>query len=308
MAMEVKSNMRKLILICIFMISGLIGYAQDEIDSILPPDSSLLKISIVLPEFKLIDTDTIPLGEHDELICDSYTALGVPYVYDALHSFNRRRMDYFGGYLNVKVNAALERVRSKGYPSDVKDLFIQIDPKTLTVYWTAVVGPSEDGNCYACLDSRGSANGGLTAVNRQIPRMHSLYSGMDPVLLLDFNEDVVQCFEGDGTPLSSYCTYVNIRQKFYKYATDCVDDSTNTVIVSLNYNNTGHDTVLGDDTDLKILTTKASTPPYKKYKVRSGDTLSQIAQRHRTSVSAIKRLNHLKSDRINIGQILKIPT
>jgi hypothetical protein len=307
---EPESVMRSQLLFFCALFLAFSAFSQEEevVDSLMVEDSTvtLNKVVIVLPEFKLIDADTLPIGEHDELICDSYTALGVPYVYDALHSFNRRRMDYFGGYLNVKVNAALERVRSKGFPSDVKQLYIQIDPHTLTVYWMAIVGPSEDGKCYACVDSRGSANGGESAVNRQVPRMHSLYSGMEPVQLLDFNEDVVQCFEGDGTPISAYCTYVNIRQKFYKYATTCTDSSNN-VIVGLNYNNTGHDTVLADDADLKSIAKKASQPPYKRYKVRSGDTLSQIAQRHRTSVSAIKRLNHLRSDRINIGQVLKIP-
>lgn len=294
-------------MICLIMTSSLTGFTQEETDSIVPQDSSLLKVAIVLPEFKLINADTIQLGEYDELICDSYTALGVPYVYDALHSFNRRRMDNFGGYVNVKVNAALERVRSRGFPSDVKNLFIQIDPKTLTVHWIAHVGPSTNGKCYACIDSRGSANGGLSAVNRQVPKMHGLYSGMEPELLLDFNEDVVQCFEGDGTPLSSYCSYVNIRQLFYKYTTNCYNDSLNNVAVNLAFNNTGHDTMLSDDADLKMLAKKSSTPPSKNYKVKSGDTLSGIAQRYRTNVSALKRLNNLRSDRINIGQILKIP-
>lgn len=287
--------------------SGLIGFAQEVLDSIPPPDSAVVKISIVLPEFKLIDADTIQLGTHDEMICDSYTAMGVPFVYDALHSFNRRRMDYFGGYLNVKVNAALERVRSKGFPSDVKNLFIQIDPRTLTVYWIAVVGPSTNGKCYACVDSRGSANGGLGAVNPQVPRMHTLYPGMEPELLLDFNENVVQCYEGDGTPLSSYCSYVNIRQLFYKYATNCFNDSLNAVVVNLAYTNTGQDTVNPDDPNARINVQKTTAPVYKKYKVKSGDTLSAIALRYRTSVTAIKRLNNLRSDRIDIGQILKIP-
>ena len=306
MGMDLKSNIRKYTLVFVVFISGLVGFTQEEMDSLQPPDSLNVKIAIELPEFKLIDADTIQLGEHDEMICDSYTAMGVPYVYDALHSFNRRRMDYFGGYLNVKVNAALERVRSKGFPSDVKNLFIQIDPQTLTVYWIAVVGPSEDGRCYVCIDSRGSANGGLGAVIPQTRRMHNLYSGMEPELLLDFDEDVVQCFEGDGTPISLYCSYVNIRQMFYKYSTNCFD-SLNAVVVDLKYNNTGHDTVFPEGSDNKMLANNASAPTYKKYKVKSGDTLSEIAQRYRTSVSAIKRLNHLKSDRINIGQILKIP-
>lgn len=282
-------------------------YAQQEVDSLMPVDTTLALKTITVPEFKLIDSDTIPLGEHDELICDSYSAIGVPWVYDALHSFNRRRMDYFGGYMNVRVNAALERVRSKGFRSDVKKLYIQIDPLTLTVYWIAVVGPSEDGNCYACMDSRGSAGGGLAAVNKQLYSMHVKYPGMDPVLLLDFNENVIQCYEGDGTPLAAYCTYVNIRQKFYKYATNCYNAETDSVIVQLEFPNTGIDTYKGDDVEQKQLAKKVSTPTYKKYKVKSGDTLGQIAQRHHTTISAIKRLNHLRSDTIQIGQILKIP-
>jgi LysM repeat protein len=282
-------------------------FSQEEIDSLMPVDSTLALKTIVVPEFKLIDSDTISLGENDEMICDSYSAIGVPWVYDALHSFNRRRMDYFGGYMNVKINAGLERVRSSGFKSDVKKLYIQIDPLTLSVYWIAVVGPSEDGNCYACIDSRGSAGGGLGAVNKQIPGMHGKYPGMKPVLLMDFNENVIQCYEGDGTPLSSYCTYVNIRQKFYKYATDCYNAEADSVIVQLDFPNTGIDTYKGDDVEQKQVTKKVTPAHYKKYKVRSGDTLSQIAQRHHTTVTAIKRLNHLRSDRIDVGQVLKIP-
>lgn len=299
--------MKEVFLIFVFLINFFGIFSQEEVDSLMPIDSTLFRKTIAVPEFTLIDSDTIKLGEHDELICDSYTAIGMPHVYDALHSFNRRRMDYFGGYLNVKVNAGLERVRSKGFQSDIKKLYIQIDPLTLTVYWIAVVGPSEDGNCYACVDSRGSANGGLGAVNPQIPKMHYKYPHMEPVLLLDFNEDVIQCYEGDGTPLLSYCTYVNIRQKFYKYATNCYNTEADSVLVHLEFNNTGHDTVKSDEVEQKQLAKKASTSSYKKYKVKSGDTLSVIANKYHTSISAIKRINHLKSDMIQIGQILKIP-
>ena len=44
----------------------------------------------------------------------------------------------------------------------------------------------------------------------------------------------------------------------------------------------------------------------KFHTVRSGDTLSEIAQRYGTAVSRIKRLNHLRSSRIMVGQRLKI--
>ncbi len=43
------------------------------------------------------------------------------------------------------------------------------------------------------------------------------------------------------------------------------------------------------------------------YKIKSGDTLSEIAQRYRVSQGALKALNALKSDRLRVGQVLKIP-
>ncbi|NPA32691.1 MAG: LysM peptidoglycan-binding domain-containing protein [Aquificae bacterium] len=46
---------------------------------------------------------------------------------------------------------------------------------------------------------------------------------------------------------------------------------------------------------------------YILYKVKKGDTLSTIAKRFGTSVSAIKRANNLRSNRIRVGQKLKIP-
>lgn len=43
-----------------------------------------------------------------------------------------------------------------------------------------------------------------------------------------------------------------------------------------------------------------------KYKVRPGDNLGAIAQRHRVTVSQLKKWNHLRSDRINAGKYLTI--
>src|SRR5699024_7529301 len=42
------------------------------------------------------------------------------------------------------------------------------------------------------------------------------------------------------------------------------------------------------------------------YTVKSGDTISHIARKYRTSVSELKKLNHLKSDLIYVGQNLKV--
>jgi membrane-bound lytic murein transglycosylase D len=49
-------------------------------------------------------------------------------------------------------------------------------------------------------------------------------------------------------------------------------------------------------------------PTYTSYRVRSGDTLSTIARRHGTSVTAITRANGIRNrHRISIGQVLKVP-
>ena len=60
---------------------------------------------------------------------------------------------------------------------------------------------------------------------------------------------------------------------------------------------------------LKIPGTSTTPPPtnYFNYTVVSGDNLWLLAQRFGTTVDAIKSLNGLTSDVLNIGQVLKIP-
>jgi peptidoglycan DL-endopeptidase LytF len=41
--------------------------------------------------------------------------------------------------------------------------------------------------------------------------------------------------------------------------------------------------------------------------VKSGDALEKIARANRTTVEAIKKLNRLSSDKLKVGQVLKIP-
>jgi LysM repeat protein len=284
--------------------------AQDEMeetfDSI--PDTLVSKVKIIeIPPFALLNPDTIPLGEHDELICDSYTALGQPWVYDALHSFNSRRMDKFGGYLNVKINDGLAEIRKKGFNSDLKKLYIQIDPKTLTVFWTAVVGPSTDGRCYVSVDSRGSAGGGLPAVNKQCPRMHRIHAGLRPVKVLEYNENVIQCYDWHSNPLDTICRYVNIQQHFYKYADPRIGNLISLEDYTKSEKEAANTTLIASTTAAPAKKAAPVTSNYKKYKVKSGDTLSQIAEKQHSSVSKIKKANGLRSDMIREGQILKIP-
>jgi len=44
------------------------------------------------------------------------------------------------------------------------------------------------------------------------------------------------------------------------------------------------------------------------YKIRKGDTLSAIAKRYRVSLSSLKKANSLRSSRIRIGQVIRIPS
>jgi LysM repeat protein len=44
------------------------------------------------------------------------------------------------------------------------------------------------------------------------------------------------------------------------------------------------------------------------YVVKSGDTLTAIAREHNTTVRALRSVNNLETDRIRVGQKLKLPT
>jgi LysM repeat protein len=53
---------------------------------------------------------------------------------------------------------------------------------------------------------------------------------------------------------------------------------------------------------------KAMALAATSYRVRSGDSLWDIARRHRTSVAQIKRANSISSSRLKPGQVIEIPT
>lgn len=52
--------------------------------------------------------------------------------------------------------------------------------------------------------------------------------------------------------------------------------------------------------------TQPTTVSAQYYKVRRGDNLGKIAQKYRTTVSKLKKLNHLRSDFIREGQRLRV--
>lgn len=64
-----------------------------------------------------------------------------------------------------------------------------------------------------------------------------------------------------------------------------------------------YDTYLGIEQNVPSLGSAA----YVEYTVRSGDTLWLLSRKYGTTVEAIKRLNGLTGDLLNIGQVLRIP-
>ena len=155
----------------------------------------------------------------DEVISGSYSAEGQKGAYDALHSFQSRKSDKFGGRINTKVqNGIKEYKNTKGLNAvDIKKVTVNIDPKTLTVNWEVTIGKSNDGYTYEQFDSRGSAGGGESAVDRQLAGMHSVNSG-EPKLVYYFNKTIPKCFDSNGVKLSGGCKgTINIQQKFFKY-------------------------------------------------------------------------------------------
>ena len=53
--------------------------------------------------------------------------------------------------------------------------------------------------------------------------------------------------------------------------------------------------------------TAAKKKSAKRYTIRRGDTLSEIAQKYHVSISDIRRLNGIKGNNIQVGQRIKLP-
>jgi len=155
----------------------------------------------------------------EEIIKGSYSAEGQPNAYDALHSFQSRASDKFGGRMNTKVQNAIKNYKKtqKINAVDIKKVYVKIDPNTLTVNWEVSIGPSFDGYTYEEFDSRGSAGGGEKAVDKQLDRMHTFNSGI-PKMVYHYNEIIPVCFDSNGTKKKNGCRgTINIQQKFFKY-------------------------------------------------------------------------------------------
>ena len=126
----------------------------------------------------------------------------IPNRIDALHSFESRKSDGFGGKMSTKIMDAMMKLYKKGINPDVSDIKIDIDSVKYKVKWSAKVHESKDGKAYIGFVTRGSA--GSDADSRalgQISEMKQKAGGSDYQIVLDFKN-----------PKGIY-----IRQLFYKY-------------------------------------------------------------------------------------------
>lgn len=125
---------------------------------------------------------------------------------DALHSFDRRKSDGFGGYMlrgnppsewsqyikydqGKSINQALQDVWRSGVNPDVTNLTVNVNSSNYTVNWEATIDRSKDGRAWVGMSTVGSAGGGadqrafgqIEAMKKFIP------NAQDHSLVLDFN-------------------------------------------------------------------------------------------------------------------------
>lgn len=143
------------------------------------------------------------LRPKNKIIKGSYSVPpGTPNPADALHSFERRKSDGFGGKMLTKIREELTKQSSKGINPEVKNINIQVDSKNLTVNWSAEIGPSTDGKAYLGIMSFGSAGAGADE------RAKGQFEGMK-ASTKGKNYKLVKDFQNKGG--------IYIRQYFYKY-------------------------------------------------------------------------------------------
>lgn len=127
----------------------------------------------------------------------------IPNRVDALHSFESRKSDGFGGKMSTKIKEEMMKLYKKGINPDVSDVKIDIDSVNYKVKWSARVNESKDGKAYIGFTTFGSA--GSDADSRAIGQFEGVkqrVGGEDYKLVLDFKNE----------PKGIY-----IRQFFYKY-------------------------------------------------------------------------------------------
>ena len=94
-------------------------------------------------------------------------------------------------------------------------------------------------------------------------------------------------------PFNYTSAFLDMQDSIYRYKTD--------VLFAAKVQD-GRETVNGRP----VPTSRSATGQWVYYKVKSGDSLGKIARKYHCTVKQLKSWNNLRSDRINIGQRLKV--
>jgi GH24 family phage-related lysozyme (muramidase) len=184
---------------------------------------------------------------------------------DALHSFDRRKSDGFGGYMltgspvpakhasKVKldqgkgINQVLRELIAEGIKPDVTKISIKVN-SDYSVNWSATINESKDGKAYYGIASRGSAGGG--ADERAKGQLPALQSGAPNfchwTVVLDLNIK----------------SPIKIRQYFIKYTQCQKGEKPNTINVGNAPTQTGSVQVsTNTNTQTETPPQESETPP-----------------------------------------------
>ena len=125
--------------------------------------------------------------------------------YDAMHSFQSRKKDGFGGKMNTLVNEALVKFyKELGLNPEITAIKITMDDTNWKVSWEVTIEESKDGKAWVGLTSRGGAgrkdglNGSVQRAERQaVKKISNLAAeigdvGLESKRVLDFT------FQGKG--------------------------------------------------------------------------------------------------------------
>ncbi len=108
--------------------------------------------------------------------------------------------------------------------------------------------------------------------------------------------DIVPGEGGDEVirlPFNYTSAFLDLQDSIYRHKTD--------VLFTAKVQD-GRETVAGRP----VPTSRGATGQWIYYKVKSGDSLGKIARKYHCTVKQLKNWNNLRSDRINIGQRLKV--
>lgn len=118
------------------------------------------------------------------------------------------------------------------------------------------------------------------------------------------NHRIVSPIDGSPVGLSGIALYTKSNDFAIELNTKVVGNEFNTIKIITPNNANSFDIA----TAKRTITLASNVPKKITHKIKSGQTISEIADKYNVSIAEIKRLNRLKSNLIRAGKTLKIPT